>query len=220
MKNIFIVLVLVASGYLLLTHKNVSEYVNTLMPNAQFKKLNDNLSTKIDGLISESLHRSLEDKIPGITQRLKKELEQSLTTLLDERVASSMLNSDIHSRTNIMNDKERVLARQSAQEKDAQINVLSNKLDDLSRLVTQLTHINTGIAESTKREVDTLNTEFVINANNNIHDINNIPYAGGNTNSHSMAEQETSKNEQQKITLQRITSEMNAQTLSLLVEHH
>ena len=211
MKNIFIVLVIIASGYLLITQTKVGEHVSEFMPDAQFEKLNENLTTKLDGLISESLERSLENKLPELTFNLKADLQESLNTLLDERGESFMINNDKRANIHLTNNEELQRVKELAQEKDVQIKVLSEKLDNLSLLVNTLTQGNEHLNAPEKSENYTVGTALITNTESS-SGFNNSTHVDARV-SHT---ESVNINEQRKLTLQRISSQMNQQTLSLL----
>lgn len=196
MKNLFVVLVLIASGYLLITQTKISEYVNDYMPNAQFEKLNESLESKlnallensVDDLVNSSVNSAVEESLAEVASKLK----------------ADVLNS-IELTTN--------------NEKDEKIKVLSEKVAELTERVNHLTAFN----QSLKVPVITsLTTQPTVPDSNNenaklvnkVQDDVSTNTKNDTTINHGAY---VNINEQRKLTLQHIATQMNQQTLSLLV---
>lgn len=196
MKNLFVVLVLIASGYLLITQTKISEYVNDYMPNAQFEKLNESLESKlnallensVDDLVNSSVNSAVEESLAEVASKLK----------------ADVLNS-IELTTN--------------NEKDEKIKVLSEKVAELTARVNRLTTFN----QSLKVPVITsLTTQPTVPDSNNenaklvnkVQDDVSTNTKNDTTINHGAY---VNINEQRKLTLQHIATQMNQQTLSLLV---
>lgn len=186
MKNIFVLLVFVAAGYLLVTQTSVSQRVMSLMPNAQFEQLHHQLTQQID--------HSLTQKLPKYVDEVKLELQQ----LVDERWATNEPVADINLQ-------------------QAELDSLLKQVAKLTEQVNQLTHANAVQAEKINAASES-NRLPVSDVSPTSVEQDYIQVNTGKHNQQEITELDDNKLSQQKLMLQKITTQMNQQTLSLLAQ--
>lgn len=200
MKNLFVVLVLIASGYLLITQTKISEYVNDYMPNAQFEKLNESLESKLNAL----LENSVDDLVnSSVNSAINSAVEESLAEV------ASKLKADVLSSIELTTNNE----------KDEKIKVLSEKIADLTARVNRLTVFNQALKVPV---ITSLTTQPTVPDSNNenaklVHKVQDDVSTNTKNDTTINHGAYVNINEQRKLTLQHIATQMNQQTLSLLV---
>lgn len=214
MKNLFVFLVLVASGYLVFTQTKAGDYVVAMMPKAQFEKIHQHLSNKLDKQLTTSL--------PELIAKATADLQQSY----DEKVAELAVKHVELSETQASPNHD------SSTEFDAlvlHVNELTNRLNVLThinevqakQLESQSLTKNDLPATNTVDDLPGLNaiskTQVNLVSNNVENNVISRVDSDVNTKVNSAFDKPSSDQVlQQKLKLQNITKQMNQQTLALL----